>query len=87
MDIRAQTLQGAQSRHDVLREMGVPASCIFSGTDYPFVGKRPLGETVLQAPFTSGLYSQEELEGIKGVNALHHFPRCRREWTKAGLTR
>ena len=84
------TAQGMPAHHEVIRSMGVPASKILSGTDYPFVGKGPDYThmiEVLKAPQYSSIYSDEELEGIKALNALNLFPRCKEEWAKAGLVK
>ena len=82
------TAQGAPSHHHVLRSMGVHPSKILSGTDYPFVGKGPDWQrmkAVLHAPREGGLYSTEQWDGIRAINALNLFPRCKREWINAGL--
>lgn len=79
--------QGTATQQVILQNMGVPASRILTGSDWPFTGKVNVQNTLdeMHGPEISGLYNPQELAGIRAGNFLEIAPRLAEDWVKKGL--
>ncbi|KAF5243851.1 hypothetical protein FANTH_7980 [Fusarium anthophilum] len=79
--------QGTADQQVVLRAMGVKPQNILMGSDWPFTGKVNVDATLaeMNGPENSGLYTKEEVDGIRAGNALSLLPRLAASWVENGM--
>lgn len=79
--------QGTAAQQSVIKAMGLKASNMIMGSDWPFTGKADVALTLaeMRGPELSGLYSKDEIAGIRAGNVLSLLPRLADAWIKGKL--
>lgn len=77
---------GTAVQSAVLKNMGIGAQNVLTGSDWPFTGKEDVSLTLdeVYGPEKSGIYTPQEIESIRAGNALRLMPRLKAEYIKKG---
>ncbi|KAK5446751.1 hypothetical protein LTS15_009684 [Exophiala xenobiotica] len=81
--------QGTKEQQLPIKAMGLKAANMIMGSDWPFTGKSDVTLTIaeMRGPENSGLFTQEEVAGIRAGNALGLMPRLAQAWVEKGLAK
>lgn len=81
--------QGTAAQQSVIRTMGLRPQNMLMGSDWPFTGKVDVTATLaeMRGPELSGLYTDEEVAGIRAGNVLAVMPRLAKAWVEKGLAK
>lgn len=81
--------QGTAAQQTVIKAMGLKAGNMILGSDWPFTGKADVQSTLteMRGPEDSGIFTKEEIAGIRAGNVLQLLPRLRKAWLEKKLVK